>query len=86
MQITGSGTLNQVKEGREDIRRDPCLHVESSGEMGRGPVEKEIHPECAPRPLIQPCCLAMTNIYFLLKLFGILFFFSHLNIKTYQSK
>lgn len=77
MQITGAGTLDQVTEGREDIRRDSCLRVESSGEMGRGPVEKEIYPECALRPLIQPCCLAMTNIYLLLKLLRIFFFFSH---------
>lgn len=66
--------LVQVKGGREDIRRDPCLRVESSEGMGRGPVVEETHPECAPRPLIQPCCLAMTNIYLLLKLLGICFF------------
>lgn len=74
MQITGAGTLDQVREGRKDTRRDLCLRVESGGEMSRGPVEKEIHPECAPRPLIQPCCLAMTNIYLLQKMLE--FFFS----------
>lgn len=72
--------------GRADIRMDPCLLVESSGEMGRGPAGEETHPECAPRPLIQPCCLAMTNIYLLLKLLGIFFFFSHENNKIYQLK
>lgn len=55
-------------------QKGPCLRVESSEGMGRGPVEEETHPECAPRPLIQPCCLAMTNIYLLLKLLGICFF------------
>lgn len=40
---------------------------ESSGEADGKPVEEGSHPECAPGPLLQPCCLASKNIYSLPK-------------------
>lgn len=45
----------------------PCEGGGSSGEAGGKPVEEGSHPECAPGPLLQHCCLARANIYSLPK-------------------
>ena len=61
---------------------------ESSGEAGREPVEEGSHPDCAPGPLLQPCCLASINIYSLPKTAQDFFFtfWKSENNETYQSK
>lgn len=61
-------TATKHAKGAERTLEETRVWVEGAvGRQAGEPVEEGSHPECAPGPLLQPCCLASKNIYSLPK-------------------